>query len=336
MGAIPLEAVAQRAAGKDFWNRERERVMNGYSGHRPVQSVCHKRARQNRPARVLVGAPLSGRAPPTEGQALVPANLDLQSRHPHSVGVVAAGREKTDPFLASTTSNGDFVRALCGSIARSGSFGAIIMARGADYRLDVPTIRCDGPRPLRRRVALKVIKPGMDTKEVSAALNDLALTLASQTKLPGAEAVWREALACRRTLLAREPSRRPASHRFLLQSFDSLALTLVDEQKFAAAERFQWGALEIGQTRLPDDWLLEKEEDEPCEPRLEMVPPAAWARLARERPAARSFSFSLQELARTNPIRVRVARAPHGKPGRFAATIPRDLLYIVWTAAPAE
>lgn len=50
--AIPLEAAARRTATEDRSGPEREQegVMNGFSGHRPVQNVWGKRARQTCPA----------------------------------------------------------------------------------------------------------------------------------------------------------------------------------------------------------------------------------------------------------------------------------------------
>jgi tetratricopeptide (TPR) repeat protein len=101
---------------------------------------------------------------------------------------------------------------------------------------------------------LKRQTSGRPSSELAAILGDLALAQTREDKLLEAETTWRDLLACRRELLAREAPPTAEAYRNLLIALDSVAQSLMEQNKFAEAEPLAREGLKIGEANLSADW----------------------------------------------------------------------------------
>jgi len=88
---------------------------------------------------------LAACAAPAKPEAMVPTELDVGKRHPHSVSVAAQGGRETSALSSSKISNEDFVTALRTALEQSGTFSSVLTDDTGTYKLDVAIIDLDQP-----------------------------------------------------------------------------------------------------------------------------------------------------------------------------------------------
>src|SRR5258708_5402684 len=77
---------------------------------------------------------------PSRPAGIIPSTFDIRTRHPHSVQIIAAGWEESDPRVTSHLPDDVLIQALSESIRRTGVFAAVLPAK-AEFELQVVILK---------------------------------------------------------------------------------------------------------------------------------------------------------------------------------------------------